>query len=125
MFRAEGHIPSSTKNPTHLQHLQLLQPLLYQLLLAPRILLILVLTERIARPPGSVFSEVICGELLSLAEQLAELYERVSMGISNGYRHPSMGGQAGAVMVAATWGTSPQPPAPAATISSHGHSTYQ
>jgi hypothetical protein len=32
-----------------------------------------VLAERIARPPGSVLSEVIRGELLSLAEQLAEL----------------------------------------------------
>lgn len=81
-------ISNQESNTTHLQHLQLLQPLLYQLLLAPRILLILVLAERIARPPGSVFSEVICGELLSLAEQLAELEKSVSSVISKGREIP-------------------------------------
>jgi len=50
-----------------LQHLQLLQPILHQLLYPPRIALALVLPEGIRCSSLGVLSEVVCGELSCLS----------------------------------------------------------
>lgn len=68
---------------THLQQLQLLQPLLYQLLNLPLVLHCLVLPERIPRPPFGVFSEVVGRELFALPEKLSVLYLVRSQGQHN------------------------------------------
>jgi hypothetical protein len=46
--------------------------MLRQLLYSPRITLRAVFPERISRPPFSVFSEIVCGELFRLAEEIWE-----------------------------------------------------
>lgn len=59
---------------THLHHPQLLQPPLYQLLRLPLPKVpIVVLPERVPRPPPGVLAEVVGGELGGLAEEGAEL----------------------------------------------------
>ena len=63
---------------SYLQHLQLLQSLLDQLLLLPVILHILVLPECVARSPPCVLAEVICCELLALTQELTVLSEHIS-----------------------------------------------
>lgn len=79
-----------------------------------------MLAERIARPPGSVLSEVIRGELLSLAEQLAELQMGALVQVSQmGTGEPAPGRQSGVVMPPAGMGSI------SATISRDGDSTYQ
>ena len=61
------------KHSTYPQNLQLLQPLLYQLLPLPLIGLGMMFPKRISRSPPCVFSEVVGGELGGLAEERAEL----------------------------------------------------
>lgn len=68
-----GHL----ENP-HLQHLQLLQPLLYQLLDPARVLNRLVLMKCISRSPLRVFAIVVDCKLLPLPQQLAILWEETS-----------------------------------------------
>lgn len=52
----------------YLQHLQLLQALLNQLLYPPLVRLILVLPEAIPRSPFRVLTEVVGGELVSRSQ---------------------------------------------------------
>jgi len=54
---------------THLQHLQLLQSFLHQLLDLPLFCLSSVLPECVSCPSLGVFSEVVCCELAGLAEE--------------------------------------------------------
>lgn len=58
---------------TDLQHLQVLQPLLHQLLYPPRVVDTLVLPERIPRAALGIFPKVVGVELVSLAEELSVL----------------------------------------------------
>jgi hypothetical protein len=51
---------------THLHHLQLLEPFLYQLLHLPRVCHALVLAEGISRPPLRVLAVVVGRELVAL-----------------------------------------------------------
>lgn len=64
----------SRKYSTYPQNLQLLQPLLYQLLPLPLIRLGMMFPKRISCSPPRVFSEIVGGELGGLAEERAELY---------------------------------------------------
>lgn len=68
--------------PTHLHHLQLLDPLLHKLLYPPLVRLGGMFAEAIARPSLGVFAEVVCGELAGLAEERAIL-QIVSMSAHN------------------------------------------
>jgi hypothetical protein len=54
---------------TDLHHLQLLQPLLHQLLYLSVILFMLVFVEGISRPPPGIGPEVVVGELTRLPQQ--------------------------------------------------------
>lgn len=65
---------TTTRRSTDLQQLQLLQPLLYQLLDLPLVLDRLVIAERIPRPPLGVFPKVVRRELFALSEELSVLY---------------------------------------------------
>lgn len=58
----------------HLQHLQLLQPLLHQLLDPARVVDAPVVAERIPRAALGVFPEVVGVELVALAEELSVLW---------------------------------------------------
>lgn len=62
------------RDATHLEHLQILQSLLHQLLYPPWVLDILVLAERVPRAALGVLAEVVGGELVPLAEELPVLY---------------------------------------------------
>lgn len=53
----------------NLHHLQVLQPLLHQLLHAPRVLLVLVLAEGVARAPLGVLAEVVQRKLPRLPQE--------------------------------------------------------
>lgn len=70
-----SHIHLSTSRPqhvvgrSHLQNLQLPQAILYQLLHPPAICFRRMLPKRIFRPPLSVLSEIVCGELSCLAKE--------------------------------------------------------
>jgi len=57
-----------------LEHVQLLESLLYQLLDAAAIVDILVLTESISGAPFGVLAEIVGGELVALTEELAVLW---------------------------------------------------
>jgi hypothetical protein len=73
--------PASLATPTssnrglesYLQHLQLLQSLLHELLYPPLLALRLVFPERVARSPPGVLAEIVCGELAALPEEGAIL----------------------------------------------------
>lgn len=58
---------------THLQYLKLLQTILHKLLHSSFVCLLDMLSEGIARAAGSVFTEVVCGELFALTEEGAVL----------------------------------------------------
>ena len=72
---------------THLHNSQILQALLDQLLYATWFGFILMFAEGILRPPPSVLSEVVVGELRRLTEKRTELRtspeKRVSMLVSH------------------------------------------
>ena len=59
----------------YLQHLQLLQPTLHQLLHLPLVGYGSVLAKGIFRSPFGVFTEVVEGELIGMAEERAVLDE--------------------------------------------------
>ena len=61
--------PIAIRSATHLQHLQLLQPLLHKLLYPSRIRLLAVLPKRIPRPPLRVLSEIVRPELSRCAQE--------------------------------------------------------
>lgn len=63
----------NVQRSTDLQDLQLLQPLLHQLLHLPFLRLRPMLPKRISRSPFSVFAEIVRGELGGLAEEGSEL----------------------------------------------------
>jgi hypothetical protein len=63
---------SQTTSDTHPQHLQLLETLLHQLLHFARVALHASLPECIYCPSPSVLAEVVCGELLALAQKRTE-----------------------------------------------------
>lgn len=63
---------SHNKSETHLQNLQLLQPLLHRLLRLARIRLADVLSESVSCAPLGIFAEIVRGELSALAQQRAE-----------------------------------------------------
>ena len=58
---------------THLHRLQVLQPLLHELLHPPGVLDALVLAKRISRPAPRILAEVVGRELAALAEELSVL----------------------------------------------------
>jgi hypothetical protein len=60
---------------TYLQHLQLPDPLLDQLLYRPLLDYTLAIPKRIARSPSGVFAEVVGGELAALTEERAVLQD--------------------------------------------------
>lgn len=67
-FASRNFFPVQGSEKTYLEHLQILQPLLHQLLYPPRVLNAPVLPERIPRAALGVFPKVVGGELVSLAE---------------------------------------------------------
>jgi hypothetical protein len=80
---AETWISSGLPDPrdiaeTHLQHLQLFQPLLHKLLHPPLLCFALCFPERIARPPFGVLAEVVGGKLTALSQEGSILDVQVS-----------------------------------------------
>lgn len=58
---------------TYLQHLQLAQTLLYQLLYPPLVVYALAFPKSVARSPFGVFAKIIGGELAALPQKRAVL----------------------------------------------------
>lgn len=71
--RRSAPLPPKKRNQAHLHHIQVLPPLLDQLLDLSGVLDILILPERIPRPAFGVLSEVVVGKLAPLTEKLPVL----------------------------------------------------
>lgn len=65
--------PHPPDKESHLEHLQILQSLLHQLLHPPRVLHALILPERVPRPALGILAKVVGRELVALAEELSVL----------------------------------------------------
>lgn len=73
-----GHQALDESSLTHLEYLELLQPVLHKLLYPLLPSLALVFPESIARSPFCVFAEIVGGELSALSEQRSVLQWPVS-----------------------------------------------